>query len=62
MNKSIHVYFFSMHDNRWKSDKEEEKGQKEEHETGKEKPPKETIEVSFSTFSISIQHFLVMVC
>lgn len=34
-----------MHDNRWTSDKEEEKGQKEEHETGKENPPKETTEV-----------------
>ncbi|XP_041920213.1 coiled-coil domain-containing protein 9 isoform X2 [Alosa sapidissima] len=36
---------YSMHDNRWKSEKEEEKGQEEEHETGKEKPSNETTEV-----------------
>ncbi|XP_062408616.1 coiled-coil domain-containing protein 9 isoform X2 [Sardina pilchardus] len=38
---------YSMHDNRWKSEKEEEKGQEEEQETGKEKekPSKETTEV-----------------
>lgn len=47
-----------MHDNRWTSDKEEEKGQKEEQETGKENPPKETIEVTH----FNISHLFYIFC
>ncbi|KAL2076998.1 hypothetical protein ACEWY4_027415 [Coilia grayii] len=36
---------YSMHDNRWKADKEEEKGQEEEREKGKEEPLKEKTQV-----------------